>query len=175
MLKLPVARGYFRLGFIVLLNSHITSKEVITARKQSLGQGNIFTSVCQEFCSWGEYLGRYTPQDQVHPLGPGIPPRTRYTPQDQVHPPGWVHPPSRTRYTPRDQVHPPGPDTPLQDQVHHPWNQVHPPGPGTPRPGTPPRAVHAGRYGDTEILECILVLELISNLDGVCFIIEVCV
>ena len=26
---------------------------VITARKRSLGQGNIFTSVCQEFCSQG--------------------------------------------------------------------------------------------------------------------------
>ena len=26
---------------------------IITARKRSLGQGNIFTSVCQEFCSWG--------------------------------------------------------------------------------------------------------------------------
>ena len=49
---------------------------------------------------------RYTPQDQVHPLGPGTPPRTmytpgtRYTPWDQVHPlPGpGTHP--RTRYTP---------------------------------------------------------------------------
>ena len=26
---------------------------IITARKRSLGQGNIFTSVCQEFCSQG--------------------------------------------------------------------------------------------------------------------------
>ena len=26
---------------------------LITARKRSLGQGNIFTSVCQEFCSQG--------------------------------------------------------------------------------------------------------------------------
>ena len=43
--------------------------------------------------------------DQVHPPGPGTPPRTRYTPRDQVHPPG-------TRYTPQDQVHPPVPCTP---------------------------------------------------------------
>ena len=28
-------------------------KAVVTARKQSLGQGNIFISVCQEFCPWG--------------------------------------------------------------------------------------------------------------------------
>ena len=27
---------------------------IITARKRSLGQGNIFTSVCQEFCSQGD-------------------------------------------------------------------------------------------------------------------------
>ena len=29
---------------------------IITARKRSLGQGNIFTSVCQEFCSRGGCL-----------------------------------------------------------------------------------------------------------------------
>ena len=27
---------------------------MITARKQSLAQGNVFTSVCQSFCSQGE-------------------------------------------------------------------------------------------------------------------------
>ena len=27
--------------------------QLITARKRSLGQGNIFTSMCQEFCSQG--------------------------------------------------------------------------------------------------------------------------
>ena len=108
--------------------------KIITARKRSLGQGNIFAPVCHSVHR-GEYLTphpqtRYTPLDQVHPPGPHTPPqtrythpRTRYTPRDQVHP--------RTRYTPLDQVHPcrPGP----------PSDQVHPPGPGTPpRPGTPP-------------------------------------
>ena len=98
---------------------------------------------------------RYTPQDQVHSLGPGTPPGTRYTPPDQVQPPprpgtppGIRYTPG-TRYTPRDQVNPP-------DQVHppdqvFPWDQGHPqtrytpPGPGTPldqvqpsRPGTTP-------------------------------------
>ena len=29
---------------------------IVTARKRSLGQGNIFTSVCQEFCSQGGCL-----------------------------------------------------------------------------------------------------------------------
>ena len=37
-----------------------------------------------------EVDSRYTPQDQLHPLGPGTP-QTRY-PQDQVHPLDWVHP-----------------------------------------------------------------------------------
>ena len=61
------------------------------------------------------------PPDQVHPPGPGKPPRTRYT----LLGPG-THP--------RDQVHPPGPDTP--------------PGADTPRTRyPPPRAEHAGRYG----------------------------
>ena len=96
----------------------------------SLGQGNIFSSVCQEFCSQGGYLGRFpprkytpwagTPPGQVPPLGrytpgqlhpPGqVPPLRRYTP-GQLHPPGQVHPPRQLhplgRYTPQ-QVHPPG-------------------------------------------------------------------
>ena len=72
--------------------------KIFTARKRSLGQGNIFIGVCQE------YLGRY-------------PPGTRYIPLDQVQPPGadtpqdQVHPP--TRYTPTwDQTPPMGADTP---------------------------------------------------------------
>ena len=135
---------------------------IFTARKRSLGQGNIFRSLCQEFCSQGGGVPGQVPPDQVHPspLGPGTP-GTRDTPsQDQV------HPPPRTRYiplpgpgTPR-----PGPGTPSlgpgtppwdqedpPDQVHpqdqlHPQAQAHPLGPGTPPrtrytllgPGTPP-------------------------------------
>ena len=81
---------------------------LITARKRSLGQGNIFAPVLS-FCSEeGSTLagtpppspGRYTPQQvhlpgQVHPLG-------RYTPW-QLHSPGQVHPQAGTppgRYTP---------------------------------------------------------------------------
>ena len=131
---------------------------IFTASKRSLGQGNIFRSVCQEFCpqGGGEYLGRYSSPDQVYPPGPGTSPWTMYSPQDQVHP--------QTRYTPWDQVHP-------LDQVHpqqvHPPGRHTPPGPGTPpRPDTPPwagipppltrytppdqvppRGMHAGRYG----------------------------
>ena len=103
--------------------------------------------MCQEFCSrggdtWAGTPGtRYTPQDHVHPLRPGTPPRTRYTHQDQVSP--------RTRYTPLGPGTPPGPGTPLGTR-YTPWDQVpptptdleHHPRPGTPypqEPGTPPR------------------------------------
>ena len=126
---------------------------VITARKRSLGQGNIFRSVCQEFCpqvggsTWAGIPPRpgtppqdqlptppgtrytpcqdqVTPQDQVHHPGPGTPPRTRY-----ITPLGPGTPP-RTRYT----TPPLGPGTPLQDQAS-PWDQT-----------PPPEAEHAGRY-----------------------------
>ena len=93
--------------------------------KRSFGQGNIFTPVCHSVHR-GEYLTRYTPQNQVHPPGPGTPPRTRYNPRDQVHPLGPGTPP-------RDQVHPPGPGTP-------------PLGPGTPpRTRYTPNQVHPSR------------------------------
>ena len=67
----------------------------VTARKGSLGHGNIFIGVCQEFCSQGGSTWAGTPpRDQVHP-------QTRYTPPlDQVHPPGTVTPPG-TRFTPQ--------------------------------------------------------------------------
>ena len=108
------------LSCLVILN-------IFTTRKRSLGQGNVFRSMCQEFCPWeGEYLGRYSPGRYTlpgrYPLGPGTPPPGPGTsPQDQVHPPG-------TRY-------------PIPRQV--PLSQ------GRYTPGTryTPRAVHAGRYG----------------------------
>ena len=64
---------------------------IVTTRKRSLGQGYIFRSVCQEFCSQGGVL----PQCMLGypPLGPG-------TPQEQISqdqappeadPPGTVH------------------------------------------------------------------------------------
>ena len=77
----------------------------ITARKRSLGQGNIFRSVCREFCphggsTWaGTPLSRYTSPGRVHLLGmyplAGTPPG-RYPPQAGT-PPG--------RYTPPREVH----------------------------------------------------------------------
>ena len=73
-----------------IVSSTDRDSALITARKRSLGQGNIFTPVCHSVHR-GEYLGRCipgpgTPPRQVYPSGPGTPPRTRYTPR-QVHPP----------------------------------------------------------------------------------------
>ena len=56
----------------------VSSSTIITARKRSLGQGNIFTSVCQEFCSGGGCLvrggcgdppGTATAAGGTHPTG----------------------------------------------------------------------------------------------------------
>ena len=62
---------------------------IFTVRKRSLGQGNIFSSVCQEFCI----------------RGLGVP--GKLPPFGQVHPPGQVHTPSR--YTPALGRNPPTP------------------------------------------------------------------
>ena len=82
---------------------------VITARKRSLGQGNIFTPVCHSVhraVGLPQWMMGYT-------LGPGTPPGPG-TPLDQA--PPWTRHPPRTR---------------------HPQTR-HPLGPGTPpRPGTP--------------------------------------
>ena len=73
---------------------------IFTTRKRSLGQCNIFSSVCQEFCSQGggsTWAG-------THPQA-GTPPLGRYTPSwAGPPPPGQVHPLGRYplgRYTPQ--------------------------------------------------------------------------
>ena len=64
----------------------------VTTHKRSLGQGNIFRSMCQEFCSQGGLpqcmLEYYPPGPGRHPLGPG-----RY--------PHWDQAPPRPGGTPR--------------------------------------------------------------------------
>ena len=120
---------------------HRSKTKIFTARKRSLGQGNIFASVCHLFTGT-KYLTppvtRYTP-NQVHPPragtppGPGAPPRSRYIPRTRITPP-WDQVPPRTRYTTQTRYTPqtsytPRPATPAQNQLH------------------PPGAEHAGRYG----------------------------
>ena len=88
-----------------------------------LGQGNIFTSVCQEFCPKGGrvsasvHAGIYTPQTRQtpprpgrHPTppGPGRHPRTRQTPPRTRQ----TTPPRPGRQPPPDQADPPGPGRP---------------------------------------------------------------
>ena len=112
-----------------------------------LGQGNIFTSVCQEFCPQG---GGCLPQCM---LGYPPPPRSRQ------------HPPELTPSRPDK---PPRADTPPPDQTP-PWADTPPeqtpPGPDTPCSSRPPR--HTPREGRLQhtvyerpvriLLECILV------------------
>ena len=56
----------------LLSQSFLLMKPVITAHKRSLGQSNIFSSVCQEFCSRGgvclSACWDTTPWEQAPPL-----------------------------------------------------------------------------------------------------------
>ena len=108
-----------------------------------LRQGNIFTGVCQSFCSqgWGVSASVHPrqvhshPSRQVHPL-PRQVPQGRYTsPQAGTHPPG--------KYTPHRQVPP--------QQVH-------------PRAGTPPTTITAAddTY-PTGMLSCYMYMYAFSR------------
>ena len=118
-----------------------------------LWQGNIFTGVCQSFCSQGmcvcvsqHALGQ-TPPGQTPPLGRHPPPLCR-------HPPGQTPPLGRQ---------PPGRHPPRQT----PPRQTHTPAGQTLLADTPPCPVHAGIPPPPHqqpllqmvriLLECILV------------------
>ena len=92
-----------------LCSDRVKVKILLAATK--LGQGNIFTSVCQEFCPWGEGVclsacwDTHTPPDQADP-----PRVSRHPlPREQTPlPPEQTDPPNpRTR-----QIPPPGKQTP---------------------------------------------------------------
>ena len=62
---------------------------LVTARKRSLGQGNIFSSVCQEFCSQGGVClsacwDTTPPQKQTPPRCRHPPPKKQTPPQKQT-------------------------------------------------------------------------------------------
>ena len=125
-----------------------TEKWIITARKRSLGQGNIFSSVCKEFCSqWGG--GGGLPQCM---LG--------------YHTPGTRHPLQQTSPgadTPRTRHHPSGPGTPPRaDPPGAPRDQA-PPQEQTPLEQTPPKA-------DTPPEQCMLGDTV--NKRAVCILLE---
>ena len=117
---------------------------IITTRKQSLEQGNIFTPFCHSFHEGGSA--------SVHA---GIPP-----PRPDTHPPGsrppWNQAPP-----------PPGPGAPLGPGT------LQGPKVGTPprtRGRHPPGAVHAGRYGQlaggthpTGMQSRLFCLQLVSS------------
>ena len=152
------------------------SLHIFTARKRSLGQGNIFAPVCHSVHRRGAWagtpLGRYTPR-QVHPLGryttlAGTPPQAGTPPPGRYMPPGRYTPYPRRVYPwagiPPLAGTPPSRYTPWQ--VHPLW-QVHPPAgtpPGryTPLAGTPLEQCMLGDTGNKRavriLLECILVL-----------------
>ena len=83
---------------LLLFKEHIASQDLgvkflfITARKRSLGQGNIFIGVCQEFCSQGGGLCLSACWDAT--------PEQRPPPWEQTPPPGTMYPPGTT-YPPR--------------------------------------------------------------------------
>ena len=121
-----------------------------------LGQGNIFTSVCQEFCPRGGGVSA-----SVHA---GIPPGTRHTPPDQADPPrpGRPVPPDQGE-PPQDQGEPPPP----RDQGETPPGPRRtPPGPRRTPPGTkenhpPGRRLHhtVNERPVRILLECNLVFD----------------
>ena len=89
-------------------------KKHVTARKRSLGQGYIFTCVCDSFHRGG--VPGQVPPRQVNSPGQ-VHPQVRYNPW-QVHPPGRYTP---GRYILPEQVHP-------QVGTHTPGRYTHPPG-----------------------------------------------
>ena len=136
-------------------DGHFQIKILITARKRSLGQVNIFTPVCHSVHRGvpGQVPlpGPGTPHGQVHPPGPGASSGQVHPPWDQVHP--------RAGTPPQDQVH-------LHGTRYIPLETRYPPQAGTP-PGTrytPGTRYIPGMLGDTGnkravriLLECIVV------------------
>ena len=102
--------------------------QFITARKRSLGQGNIFRSMCQEFCPRGGGVCLSACWDTTPPPGPGR------------HPPGpGRHPPGPGRHPPRPGKHPQT-RHPLGTRQAPPGLGRHPPGPAPPPGPASPRS-----------------------------------
>ena len=141
---------------------------LITDRKRSLGQGNIFTPVCHSVhrgvclsAGWDTNPpGPGNPQEQT-PLGPGSPQEQTPPPQEQTLRElaplceGYVFTPVCQSFCLR------GGSAPVYYGIHPHW-EADPPG------SRPPCTVHAGRYGQQRavciLLECILVLDIFLDI-----------
>ena len=103
-------------------------KNIITARKRSLGQGNIFAPVCHSV---------HRGSASVHAVIPPPPPPTRHTPWTRHTPPDQA---SSRPGTPPDQAPPPGPGTPGPGTPQTRHSPTPPPGQAcTPLTRHPPR------------------------------------
>ena len=111
VLIIPVSREINEVYYIESLMIAYESKSTFFKEMRylppatKLGQGNIFSSVCQEFCprggggsTWAGTSRAGTPPEQVHPPWADTPPLGRYTPLWVGTPPEQVHP--QGRYTP---------------------------------------------------------------------------
>ena len=70
-----------------ITNLALEMARIFTARKRSLGQGNIFRSVCQEFCPQGGGVSASVHAGMPHPPPPGADPLGADTPSWSRHPP----------------------------------------------------------------------------------------
>ena len=82
-----------RLRLRLSLGSRMGSASIFTARKRSLGQGNIFSSMCQEFCSRGVCLSACWDTTTPPPLETGTP--LEHIPLEEATPPR-APPPEQT-------------------------------------------------------------------------------
>ena len=150
-----------KLNVLIDVQSSCTAVQFLPAAAK-LGQGNIFTSVCQEFCPQGGSPENPPPRPGRHhpPPGPGRhhPPPAREPPPGQADTttPGTrqTPPPWNQGEPPRDQA------DPQQGEPPPPQDQADPPaGPGRP---PPPRQGRRLQHTVNErpvriLLKCILV------------------
>ena len=134
------------------LLAKLAQNVLITARKRSLGQGNIFTPVCHS-------VHRGVCLSACWDTTPPPPPQDEAHPQDQAQPTGTRHPLGPDTHPQGQDTHPPPPS---------PWDQTPPPGPGTPPPGpgTPPPRDQADTVNARAVrilLECNLVFVVILS------------
>ena len=124
------------------LNRPLSDTGVITARKRSLGQGNIFTPVCHSVHRGGVCLSACwdTTHWTMHPLPLDHAPPGTMHPSSTCTPPDHAPPPNRpcTTPTPRDHAPPPTPrDHAPPPATEHTWRH------GQRAGGTHPTGMHS--------------------------------